>query len=114
MAFESQNGERRRSERVLLRTPVKVSGVGPNGKPVNEKGEAVILSQHGALLRLPSSLMTDTTLDIMVGYSQEVQKCRVVWVSEEPKDGHYEIGIEILTPRDEFWGIRFLCGEHNS
>ncbi len=96
---------------MLLRIPIKVSGTAPNGKPINEQGEAVVVSRHGALLRLTSPLTTGTELEVMNGYSQEVEKFQVVYVSDKPKDGLYDIGVEFVAPREEFWGIRFPARE---
>ena len=103
----SQDRERRSSERVLIRIPVKVYGVRTNGRHVNEAAHAIVVSRFGALLRVSSQLDPEITVDVLNGFSQEVEKFRVVWVSELPKEDQYDVGIEIVNPRDDFWGIRF-------
>ena len=94
------------TERVRVSLPVSLSGVTRDGKPINEKGETVV-GRHGALLRTPACLVPGTTLEVMNGHTHEVEKFRVAWVGAEPRDGLYDVGLEILTPREDFWGMRF-------
>ncbi len=41
------------------------------------------------------------------GLSQETQEFRVIRVSDSKDDGSYELGVEILFPTRNFWGIQF-------
>ena len=107
MATEPRVQERRRGERVLIRIPIKVYAIGKDGKHVNEPGETVVVSRYGALLRTSTALKPGSQLELMNNFTQEVEKFRVIWVSERPKEGHFDVGVEILAPRDDFWGIRF-------
>ncbi len=95
------------TRRVRVSLPVSLSGVTRDGKPINEKGETVVVGRHDALLRTTAWLVPGTTLEVMNGHSHEVEKFRVAWVGAELRDGVYEVGLEILTPRADFWGMRF-------
>ena len=107
MSSQASYSERRRGERLMIRIPVKVYALGKDGQHVNEAAETVVVSRHGALLRVSSALKHGTTLEVMNGFTQKIEKFRVVWVSEKPKDGRFDIGIELLSPQEEFWGVRF-------
>ena len=106
-ATESQLRERRRSERVLIRIPIKVHAVGQDGTHVNEEGETIVVSVYGALLRTRSQLKPGTVIEVMNNFTHEVEKFRVVWSTDKPKEGFYDVGAELVSAREEFWGIRF-------
>jgi hypothetical protein len=47
------------------------------------------------------------------GLSQESREFRVVRVSAPNPDGLFELGVEILYPSQNFWGIPFPDDSHN-
>jgi hypothetical protein len=114
MASDPKVRERRRGERVLIRMPIKVYGIGKDGKHVNEDAEAIVVSRGGALLRATTPLKAGSSLEVRHGLSQQTERFRVVWVSERSKEGKYDVGIELQEPRDEFWGIRFPPVDRNA
>ncbi len=114
MGSEPKIRERRRGERVLIRMPVKVYGIGKDGKHVNEDAEAVVISRNGALIRAVTPLKPGSSLEVRHGLSQETERFRVVWVGERAKEGRFDIGIELTETREEFWGIRFPPVDRNS
>lgn len=99
--------ERRRSSRVLIRIPVKVFSGGTLGQPLDTPAEAVAVSRYGALLRTPFSMALGSRIEVLNGLSQETQEFRVIRVSDPREDGLYELGVEILYPTRNFWGIQF-------
>ena len=99
--------ERRRSSRVLLRMPVKVFSDAMQGQPLDTSAEAVSVSRNGALLRVPFSPALGSRLEILNDFSQEPREFRVVRVSNSKDDGFFELGVEILYPALNFWGIQF-------
>jgi hypothetical protein len=99
--------ERRRSSRVLIRIPVKVFSNGAHGQPVDTPAEAIAVSRYGALLRAPLSPALGSRIEVLNGLSQETQEFRVIRVSDPKDDGNYELGLEILYPTRNFWGIQF-------
>lgn len=107
MAFQPPMSERRRAERVMIRIPVKVYGIGKDGQHINESAETAVVSRHGALLRLSTPLKNATPLEVMNNFTQKIEKFRVVWVSDKPKEGKFDVGIEFVAPPEEFWGVRF-------
>jgi PilZ domain len=99
--------ERRRSSRVLIRIPVKVFTDGTFGEPPDSKAEAIAVSRTGALLRAQFSPALGSRIEVLNGLSQETQEFRVIRVSDPKEDGLYELGVEILYPTCNFWGIQF-------
>jgi hypothetical protein len=66
-----------------------------------------VVSPYGALLRVAVALKPGSTIEVRNAFTEEVGKFRLVWMSEKPQEGRYEVGVEILNAREEFWGIRF-------
>ncbi len=99
--------ERRRASRVLIRIPITVFSNTGDGSPVHAPAEAIAVSRYGALLRAPIAPPLGTTIEVLNGLSQEVQEFRVIRIGEADRDGFFGLGVEIVAPRDNFWGIDF-------
>jgi hypothetical protein len=97
--------ERRRSSRVRIRIPVKV--VSPHTATHIHAGEVLAVSRTGALLRAPFSPELGSRIELRHGISEERREFRVVQVSPEKPDGHFELGVEMLFPGRNFWGVKF-------
>lgn len=107
LSTEARPRERRRGERVLIRVPVQINGTGKDGKPVHAPAEAVVVNRNGALLRVPHPLKSGSTLEVYQGEQKQAMVFRVIWCSDRPREGRHDVGIELLEPREELWGIRF-------
>jgi PilZ domain len=94
--------ERRRSSRVCIRVPVTIFREG-----VRTAAVAVGVSRCGALLRVPFSPALGSRIHVLNDNSQEKREFRVVRVTESNRDGMFELGVEILYPARNFWGIPF-------
>jgi hypothetical protein len=99
--------ERRRSSRVTARIPVTVFPPETPSPCEEARVEATSISRCGALLRVPFSPELGSRLEIQHGLSQETRECRVVRVSPDKGDGVFELGVEILHPAQNFWGVSF-------
>lgn len=99
--------ERRRSSRVLIRIPVKIFANDTDGEPLDTPAEAIAVSRCGALLRSPYSPALGSRIEVLHGISEETREFRVIRVSEPKADGLFELGVEILHPNRNFWGISF-------
>ena len=107
MPPEAPIRERRRSDRVLLRIPVTLYGLNKENQHVTVDAETADISRGGALINAPSAFRLGTILEVTSKYTKQCEKFRVIWMSEHQKHGQFEIGIEMLTPREDFWGITF-------
>ncbi len=104
---ESPFRERRRGERVIIRIPVTLYGLTKDNHHISEEAETVAISRTGALVRSHSSFKTGGVVEITNNFSKQADKFRVVWASDAQKQGCFDLGIEMLTPHDDFWGISF-------
>lgn len=112
MSSHSPLSERRRGERVLLRVPIKVYAIDHDNQHFNETAETAVVSRFGALIRTSVPVKPASQMEVMNTFTQDTEKFRVVWVADKAKEGKFDAGIEIITPRDDFWGIRFPPRDH--
>jgi hypothetical protein len=109
MASARATLERRRASRVKTRIPVTVvsprSGDGDGAQ--DHSVETLAVSRTGALLRVPFSPELGSRIEVHHGLSQEKREFRVVQVKPLKNDGLYELGLEMLYPARNFWGIKF-------
>lgn len=99
--------ERRRSSRVPIRIPVKVYRSEGDGEFLDAAAEAVSVSRHGALLRVPFRPDVGSRIEVLHSLSHELRQFRVVSAKNPREDGVFELGVEILYPARNFWGISF-------
>ena len=107
MSAEPKVRERRRGERVLIRVAIEIHGTGKDGKPVHGPAEAVVVNRNGALLRITNPMKIGSTLEVLQGAQAKARVFRVVWCSDRPREGRYDVGVELVEPCEELWGIRF-------
>ena len=99
--------ERRRFSRVTTRIPVTVcSGCAQDSYP-EARTEATAISRGGASLVLPFQPALGSRLEIRHGLSDELREFRVVRVCCSKNEGLFELGVEILHPAQNFWGVPF-------
>lgn len=99
--------ERRRSSRVRIRIPVTVRSPETNGEARDAVAEAISVSRTGALLRLPFLPEIGSRIEVLHGLSNETREFRVIAVRDRKEHGPFELGVEILHPNRNFWGVSF-------
>jgi hypothetical protein len=99
--------ERRRSSRVRTRIPVRVHSNEIDGEPRDASAEVISVSRTGALLRLPFLPELGSRIEVLHGLSQEVREFRVISLRSKKEHGLFELGVEILHPSRDFWGVSF-------
>jgi hypothetical protein len=99
--------ERRRASRVAASIPVKVIPGGAEAHAPGHAAETVGVSRCGALLRAAFSPVLGSRLYLQNGHSHETHEFRVVRVSSRRADGLFDLGLEILNPSRNFWGVEF-------
>jgi hypothetical protein len=107
MASLIRDADRRRAQRVMIRIPIHVQGTTQAGASWNEPGEAVVVSRCGALLQTRTPLASGTIIEVRNQFSRHMEKFRVVWASGQQAGGQYDVGVELLAAREDFWGVRF-------
>jgi hypothetical protein len=99
--------ERRRSTRMAACIPVSVSLRDVPEQRLDADSEATSVSRSGALIRIPFSPVLGSRIEVQHGISRESREFRVVRVSAPKPDGLFELGVEILYPNRNFWGVPF-------
>jgi len=97
---------RRRSQRVLMRLPVRVSGqVGPDS-PIEEETHTVAISAHGAMITLAAPVYRGQRFTLLNVQTKESLECDVVHIDKNTGQ-QVQVGLEFLLPNSAFWRVAF-------
>lgn len=107
------NGKQRRSQRILISAPVRVSGKNSAGAVFEEYTSTIVVNSHGALILLKEKVLIGQAVTIQHIASQEEIACIVKGKNPEP-DGLPEIAVEFQKPSPRFWHISFPPPDWNS
>jgi PilZ domain len=102
----AQTANQRRSQRILLAVPLRVSGKRANGVPFVEHTKTLIVSAHGALLQLQEPVQNGQSLSLRNVVTGEEAQCAVVDLNPGAS-GLAEIGVEFAQPNARFWRVSF-------
>ena len=96
MTKQADSSTFRRSARVHVSVPIKLSGKLPGGKPFSEETTIVSISKYGAKVRTDLPLKIGMQLKVQPKRRRESAPFRVVWIGREgtPREG--EVGIEYV------------------
>ena len=97
--------ERRRSQRVMVRTPVTLYVTIAN-QPLTIQAETVAVNDHGAMVLCSRTLPADMKLEIRNDRTGERLWCRVTRTPRDTPEGSL-IPVEFDTPARGFWHISF-------
>lgn len=103
----------RRSQRILLCVPLRVSGKQANGTPFAELTNTLIVSAHGALLHLREQVREGQALSLRNVATGEEVPCVVIDVNTGTL-GAPEIGVEFTEANPRFWRVSFPPPEWNT
>lgn len=98
--------ERRRSSRVRTCIPVKVHSTESDRQSHDESAEAISISRTGALLRMPFLPELGSRIELLHAGSQEAREFRVISQRDKQEHAPFELGVEILYPARNFWGVQ--------
>jgi len=98
---------RRRSQRVLMTIPVRISGqaAGPSS-PFEEETHTLAISAHGALIVATSPTYRGQRFTLSNLQTKAELECVVVHVDRSP-DGQITVGVEFMLPNSRFWRVSF-------
>ncbi len=102
----TQTANQRRSQRILLSVPLRVSGKRTNGTPFVEHTKTLIVNAHGALLQLQEPVEEGQSLNVRNVTTGEEMPCMVVDLSPGA-NGVGEIGVQFAQPNPRFWRVSF-------
>ena len=97
---------RRRSQRVLVKVPVRVS-VRAGATPLTEEETHTLsVSAHGALLRVSAPLYRGQRLTLSNPQTKDSLECVVAHIDRFPNE-EVKVGVEFLLPNPTFWHVAF-------
>jgi hypothetical protein len=74
--------------------------------PFTEETVTLVVSVHGALVRLDAETQMGQTVVLEIVSTNETQEGKVVFISEG-KDAKFHVGIELTKPNPFFWHVSF-------
>ena len=106
------NSAQRRSQRVVMKTPVVVLMREANNQRVAEHTRTNTVNAHGAMIVTGLKLFVGQMLTLRNSRSQEEVLCRVVYLGLREGDKQ-EVGVEFMEPHAHFWMISFPPADWN-
>ena len=97
---------RRRSQRVVMKIPVKVFSTRDSSAPFEEDTYTLVINAHGASMLVSKHLPRGSQLLLRNLQTSAMQECTIVH-SGDQQAGRFEIAVEFLVPNPSFWQISF-------
>ncbi len=97
---------RRRSQRVLMTIPVRVSGKSDAGSPFEEETHTRAISAHGALLLMSTQVYRGQRLTLSNVLTKAALECVVAHIDRR-RGEHPQAGVEFALPNPMFWHVAF-------
>lgn len=98
---------RRRSQRLMLRIPIEVTGARPDGVTFKEKTHTLTVNRHGASIALLTPVRVQSGLTVTNATNMRSSSFTVVTRIEKSITGVPEWGIESAGLDPNFWGVNF-------
>src|SRR6266849_6021323 len=97
---------RRRSQRVLMTIPVRVSGKTDAGLPFGEETHTRAISAHGALILMSTQVYRGQRLTLSNVQTRAALECVVAHIDRSQGE-HPQAGVEFTLPNPMFWHVAF-------
>jgi c-di-GMP-binding flagellar brake protein YcgR len=97
---------RRRSQRVLMTIPVRISGQNVLGSPFEEATQTVAISAHGALILVSTQVYRGQRLTLSNVQTKAALECVVAHI-EKYQSSQPQVGVEFVLPNPIFWHVAF-------
>jgi len=97
----------RKSERALLKIPIRVEGEDADGKAFVEVTSTLMVNRSGGLIPVSHPLKPGSAIRITNLKNQASSSFQVVTLSTRSLSGIPEWGVECLEPDVEIWGVYF-------
>ena len=96
----------RRSQRILLSIPIRVSGSRHDGHRFAEESHTLVVNAHGALILLAEEVIPGQIVTIFHLKTGERCDCKIVEVGARHENKR-EVGIELVEHSPKFWHVGF-------
>src|SRR5467141_2392845 len=97
---------RRRSQRVLMTIPVRVSGQSAVGLAFEEETHTRAISAHGGLILVSTPVNRGQRLTLSNVQTKAALECVVAHIDRH-QGGHPQVGVEFMLPNPIFWHVAF-------
>ena len=97
---------RRRSQRVLMKVPVRVSVQAGSAALSEEETYTLAVSAHGALIASSAPMYRGQRLTLLNPQTKDSLECVVAHIDKFP-DEQVKVGVEFLLPNPTFWHVAF-------
>jgi hypothetical protein len=97
---------RRRSQRVLMTMPVRVSGQTGVGLHFEEETQTRAISAHGALIPVSTKVCRGQRLTLSNIHTKAALECVVAHI-EKSQSSQPQVGVEFMLPNPMFWHVAF-------
>lgn len=97
---------KRRGLRMNSHVPVLIEWNGRAGPMHRESGFTRVVNNCGCLLVSPKEIDVQQRVRLINVSSRESANAVVVWKGDQQPDG-WELGVELVAPERDFWGIEF-------
>ena len=97
---------RRKSQRVLMAIPVRVSGETDAGSPFEEETHTRSISAHGALIPMSMQVYRGQRLTLSNVQTKASLECVVAHIDRRQGE-HVQAGVEFTLPNPMFWHVAF-------
>jgi hypothetical protein len=97
---------RRRSQRVVMKIPVKVFSAREANSPFEEDTHTLVINAHGASFLLSRQINKGEQLFLRNLQTSAMQECTIVHVGD-PQGNSLEVAVEFIVPNPSFWQVRF-------
>jgi len=95
---------RRKTQRVLVIVPVRVSQHAPASH--FEETHTLALNAHGALILLSTSVGKGQRLELLNVATGDRAECIVAYLGQR-QGNRIEVGVEFILPNPQFWNVAF-------
>jgi len=96
---------RRRGERLNTRVPISIEWDKSDGSFSRQRAYTRVVNAYGCLLIAPQGFERDQRLRIVNLANFRSNQGVVVWKGKERTEG-WELGVELVSPEMDFWGIQ--------
>lgn len=97
---------RRRSQRVVMKVPVRVGLHAGNAAHSEEETHTLAVSAHGALIAATAPMYRGQRLTLSNPQTKDSLECVVAHIDKFP-DEQVKVGVEFLLPNPHFWHVAF-------
>ncbi len=97
---------RRRSQRVLMKIPVRISGQASDASLFQEDTHTLAISAHGALLVVAAPVYRGQRFTLSNVQTNAALECVVAHIDRVPGE-QIQVGVEFMLPNPTFWRVAF-------